>query len=402
MFELQGKFASAKVFTDVVDNESISQVINLLNQPYAEGAHVRMMPDIHAGAGCTIGTTMIIRDKICPNLVGVDIGCGMETIKIRETHIEPQKLEVVIRDGIPSGFSIREQPHRLASEIDLTDLHCARHIDLDRALCSIGTLGGGNHFIEADRDDDGNIYIVVHSGSRHLGLQVANYYQNAGYQMLNRSDPQSEQALIAELKAQGKEKSIQKELKKLRNTKRTAIPKPLAYVSGALFDDYLHDMEIIQQFAALNRQAMVDEIVKEMKLHVDDQFTTIHNYIDTAEMVLRKGAVSAKAGERLLIPINMRDGSLICTGLGNEDWNCSAPHGAGRLMSRAEAKQSFTVSAFKKEMDGIYTTSVGAATLDECPMAYKPMEAIVDNIAPTAKIKQIIRPVYNFKAGDGD
>ncbi len=402
MLEVSGQYNTAKIFTDVVDQASIAQVITLCSQEFVQGSRIRLMPDVHAGAGCTVGTTMTITDKVVPNLVGVDIGCGMETVRLREDHMEMQRLDKVIREKIPSGFDIRDRAHRYADRINLEELRCARHVDLLRAEKSVGTLGGGNHFIEVDRDDQGRLYLIVHSGSRHLGLQVANYYQNAGYQMLNRSDPQAEQALIAEWKAQGREKSIQKELKKLRNTKRTAIPKPLAYVSGALFDDYLHDMEIVQRFAALNRQAMVDEILKGMKFRADDQFTTIHNYIDTGEMVLRKGAVSAKSGERLLIPINMRDGSLICTGLGNEDWNCSAPHGAGRLMSRAEAKQSFTVSAFKKEMDGIYTTSVGAATLDECPMAYKPMEAIVDNIAPTARIEQTIRPVYNFKAGDGE
>ncbi|MEY8404697.1 RtcB family protein [Oscillospiraceae bacterium 44-34] len=402
MLEVSGQYNTAKIFTNVVDQASIAQVITLCNQEFVQGSRIRLMPDVHAGAGCTVGTTMTITDKVVPNLVGVDIGCGMETVRLREDHIEMQKLDRVVRENIPSGFAIREKAHRYAGRIELEELCCARHVDLLRGEKSVGTLGGGNHFIEVDRDDEGRLYLIVHSGSRHLGLQVANFYQNAGYQALNRSDPQSEQELIAQLKAQGKEKSIQKELKKLRNTKRTAIPKPLAYVSGALFDDYLHDMEIVQRFAALNRQAMVDEILKGMKFHAEDQFTTIHNYIDTGEMVLRKGAVSARAGERLLIPINMRDGSLICTGLGNEDWNCSAPHGAGRLMSRAEAKQSFTVSAFKKEMDGVYTTSVGAATLDECPMAYKPMEAIVDNIAPTAQIERIIRPVYNFKAGDGD
>lgn len=402
MLEVSGQYNTAKIFTNVVDQASIAQVITLCNQEFVQGSRIRLMPDVHAGAGCTVGTTMTITDKVVPNLVGVDIGCGMETVRLREDHIEMQKLDRVVRENIPSGFAIREKAHRYAGRIELEELCCARHVDLLRGEKSVGTLGGGNHFIEVDRDDQGRLYLIVHSGSRHLGLQVANFYQNAGYQALNRSDPQSEQELIAQLKAQGKEKSIQKELKKLRNTKRTAIPKPLAYVSGALFDDYLHDMEIVQRFAALNRQAMVDEILKGMKFRAEDQFTTIHNYIDTGEMVLRKGAVSARAGERLLIPINMRDGSLICTGLGNEDWNCSAPHGAGRLMSRAEAKQSFTVSAFKKEMDGVYTTSVGAATLDECPMAYKPMEAIVDNIAPTAQIERIIRPVYNFKAGDGD
>lgn len=399
MIELQGKYATAKVFTEAVDNESISQVIDLLNQPYAEGAHVRMMPDIHAGAGCTIGTTMTIKDKICPNLVGVDIGCGMETIRIKERHIEPQKLDIVIHEVIPSGFSIREKAHRFASEIDLTELYCAKHVNIDRALCSIGTLGGGNHFIEADKDNDGNIYVVVHSGSRHLGLQIANYYQEAAYKALTSYSQEEIEAAIAQLKAEGRQKEIQKTLKQLKS-KSSPIPKPLAYVEGDLFDQYIHDMKIAQQYAELNRRAMMDVIVKGMGFHVVEQFTTIHNYIDVDHMILRKGAVSAQAGERLLIPINMRDGSLICTGKGNEDWNYSAPHGAGRLMSRSVAKETFTVSEFKKQMNGIYTTSVGRSTLDECPMAYKNMEDIVNNIGPTAEIDAIIKPIYNFKAGD--
>lgn len=399
MIELQGKYATAKVFTDVVDNESISQVINLLNQPYIEGSKVRMMPDIHAGAGCTIGTTMTISDKICPNLVGVDIGCGMETIRIKETFIEPQKLDKVIRSEIPSGFEIRKNPHRFSKDIDLSALCCAKKIKLDRAYNSIGTLGGGNHFIEANKDEDGHIYIVVHSGSRHLGLEIANLYQEAAYTSLTSYSKDEIEKIIEELKTAGRQKEIQNVLKNLK-AKHSPIPKPLAYVEGELFEQYLHDMHIAQQYANLNRKAMMDTIVKAMGFHIEEQFTTIHNYIDVENMILRKGAVSAQAGERLLIPINMRDGSLVCTGKGNEDWNCSAPHGAGRLMSRSEAKQTFTVSEFKKQMDGIYTTSVGRSTLDECPMAYKNMEDIVNNVEPTVTIDSIIKPIYNFKAGD--
>ena len=402
MIEIRGKYNEAKIFTDVADSASIAQVQKLCDQEFAAGSRIRLMPDIHAGAGCTIGTTMTITDKVVPNLVGVDIGCGMETIRIREKRLELQKLDRLIREKIPSGFSIREKAHRYFSQINLNELCCARHADLLRAEKSIGTLGGGNHFIEADRDDEGNLYIVVHSGSRHLGVEVAGYYQEAGYRMLNRADDASAEALIARMKAEGRKKEIQKELKKLKNQKRTSIPKALAYVSGELFEQYIHDMKIVQHFAMLNRQAMMDEIVGGMKLHVEEQFATIHNYIDTDAMILRKGAVSARAGERLLIPINMRDGSLLCVGRGNEDWNCSAPHGAGRLMSRADARQSFTVSEFKKQMAGIYTTSVSRATLDECPMAYKGMQDILDNIGPTAEVVKIIRPIYNFKAGDGD
>lgn len=402
MIQIKGKYNEAKIFTDIVDSTSIAQVQELCNQEFTAGSRIRLMPDIHAGAGCTIGTTMTIADKVVPNLVGVDIGCGMETTRIREDHIELQKLDKLIYEKIPSGFSIRDKAHRYLSQIDLGELYCIQHVDRLRAEKSIGTLGGGNHFIEVDKDDAGNLYLVVHSGSRHLGVEVASYYQEAGYKILNRTDDASIEALIAQMKAEGRGKEIQKELKKRKNLKQTNIPKALAYVSGELFDQYIHDMKIVQQFAMLNRQAMVDEIVKGMKLHAEEQFTTIHNYIDTENMILRKGAVSAKAGEQLLIPINMRDGSLLCVGKGNEDWNCSAPHGAGRLMSRAMAKQSFTVSAFKKQMAEIYTTSVSKATLDECPMAYKGMEDILGNIGPTAEVTKIIRPIYNFKAGDED
>jgi RNA-splicing ligase RtcB len=398
MIELKGKYNEAKIFTDVVDEAAISQVLLLLNQEFVSESKIRLMPDIHAGAGCTIGTTMTITDKVVPNLVGVDIGCGMETIKIMESHIELQKLDKLIYDKIPSGFNVREKTHRYFDEINLEDLFCYKHIDTRRAEKSLGTLGGGNHFIEANKDDEGNIYVVVHSGSRHLGLEVANYYQEEGYKSLNGSTKLDIDALIAELKAQGREREIQKSVTTLKNTKRTNIPKQLAYVSGELFEHYIHDMKIVQRYAELNRQAMIDEIIKGMKIHVVDQFTTIHNYIDAEVMILRKGAVSARKDEKLLIPINMRDGSLICVGKGNDDWNQSAPHGAGRLMSRSVAKESFTVSEFKKQMSGIYTTSVNKDTLDECPMAYKGMNDIMNNIGDTVEIVKIIKPIYNFKA----
>ena len=402
MIEIRGKYNEAKIFADVVDSASIAQVQELCNQEFTAGSRIRLMPDIHAGAGCTIGTTMTIADKVVPNLVGVDIGCGMETVRIREGRLELQKLDKLIQERIPSGFAIRDSAHPYLSQIDLAELCCARHVDLLRAERSIGTLGGGNHFLEVDRDDDGNLYLVVHSGSRHLGVEVASHYQQAGYKALNRADDASVEALVARMKAEGREKEIPKEIKRLKNARQTRIPKALAYVSGDLFAQYIHDMRIVQRFAMLNRQAMVDVIVKGMKLHVEEQFSTIHNYIDTDARILRKGAVSAKAGERLLIPINMRDGSLLCVGKGNADWNFSAPHGAGRLMSRADARQSFTVSAFKKQMAGVYTTSVSKATLDECPMAYKGMEDILNQIGPTADVEKILRPIYNFKAGDED
>ena len=268
MIEIKGKYNEAKIFTDVVDSASIAQVQELCNQEFTAGSRIRLMPDIHAGAGCTIGTTMTITDKVVPNLVGVDIGCGMETTRIREGRLELQKLDKLIYEKIPSGFSIRDKAHRYLNEIDLSELCCARHVDLLRAEKSIGTLGGGNHFIEVDKDDEGNLYIVVHSGSRHLGVEVASYYQEAGYKVLNRTDDASIEALIARMKAEGREKKIQKELKKLKNLKQTNIPKALAYVSGELFEQYIHDMKIVQHFAMLNRQAMMDEIVKGMKLHV--------------------------------------------------------------------------------------------------------------------------------------
>ncbi len=402
MLEIKGKYNTAKIFTDIVDQESIAQIMLLCNQEITSGSKIRIMPDIHAGAGCTVGTTMTITDKVIPNLVGVDIGCGMELIKIKEKHIELQKLDKLIYQKIPSGFSIREKAHPFIKQSSLNNLYCYKEINMLRAEKSLGTLGGGNHFIEADKDEEGNIYIVIHSGSRHLGLEVANYYQREGYRQLNGSSKADIDALIQQLKAEGRDKEIQKSVAALKNVKRTHIPKDMAYVQGDLFDKYIHDMKIIQEFAMLNRKAMMDEIIRGMKLHVVDQFTTIHNYIDIEAMILRKGAVSAKKGEQLLIPINMRDGSLICVGKGNDEWNCSAPHGAGRLMSRSKARQSFTVSSFKSEMEGIYTTSVGKQTLDECPMAYKSMDDIVNNIGDTVEIETIIKPIYNFKAGEED
>ncbi len=401
MIEINGRYNSAKVYTDIIDEGAVGQITELCCQEFTEGSRIRIMPDVHAGAGCVIGTTMTITDKIVPNLVGVDIGCGMETLILRDRHIEPEQLDTLIRERIPSGFGIRSKPHRFMERIDLSKLRCAERIDLRRAELSLGTLGGGNHFIEADKGESG-MYIVIHSGSRHLGVEVAKYYQQAAYEQLNRSDDAAARALIDELKAQGRQTEIRRELAKLKNTKRTSVPKHLAYVSGQLFDDYIHDMKIVQEYAMLNRLAMADEIEKGMKIKVKDSFTTIHNYIDTENMILRKGSVSAQKGERLIIPVNMRDGSIICIGKGNEDWNFSAPHGAGRLMSRSEAKESFTVIEFKKQMKGIYTTSVGQGTLDECPMAYKGMDTILDNIGDTADVAEIIKPVYNFKAGSED
>lgn len=402
MIIIEGKYNIAKVFTDVVEETALSQIKTLCDQEFVKDSKLRIMPDVHAGAGCTIGTTMTIRDKIVPNLVGVDIGCGMETIQVKNKHIELQKLDKLIYEEIPSGFNIRKKPHKYNDEVDLTALRCRldAKINIARAQMSLGTLGGGNHFIEVDQDEEGNLYIVVHSGSRHLGLEVANYYQEQAYRSLNQNTAQDIYHLAEEYKAVGKDHEIQSAIKALKKQIKTEIPKQLTYVSCRLMEDYIHDMKIVQRFAMLNRKAMMDVIIKGMKLKVVEEFTTIHNYIDIENMILRKGAVSATKGEKLLIPINMRDGSLICIGKGNPDWNQSAPHGAGRLMSRKQAKNAYTVSEFKKEMKGIYTTSVNDKTLDECPMAYKGMEDIVSNIADTVEIMEVIKPIYNFKAGE--
>ena len=367
MIELKGKYNKAKVFTDTAEPSAITQIEHLLNQEFIKGSKIRIMPDVHAGMGCTIGTTMTITDKIVPNLVGVDIGCGMETVLIKDKRVELNQLDKAIHQYIPSGFNIRKEPHHLGDEIDLTALRCAKHVDLNRAALSIGTLGGGNHFIELGKDNNGQLYLVVHSGSRNLGKQVCDYYQNAAADNLNR--------------------------------KGKGADRVLAYLEGPLFDDYLHDMAIVQQYADLNRKAIVREIEKRAKLKTTEQFTTIHNYIDMDSMILRKGAISAQDGERVLIPINMRDGSLLCTGKGNADWNYSAPHGAGRLMSRSAAKESFTLSQFEKAMKGIHSSTVNRSTLDEAPFAYKPMGEIVANIGETADIVKTIKPLYNYKAG---
>ncbi len=399
-YEITGKYSTAKVFTNVIENEAVEQIKTLCNQEFITGSKIRIMPDVHSGAGCTIGTTMTITDKVIPNLVGVDIGCGMETVMITDKEIDLEKLDKLIYEKIPSGHNIRKIPHDLINEIDLNQLKCTGHVKMDRAIRSIGTLGGGNHFIEAGKDEEGNIYITVHSGSRHLGLEVANYYQKMGYKALNKVSDIDIEKIIEQLKNEGKEKEINKTIKEIKKQIITDIPQALAYVSEELFDDYIHDMKLIQKFAVLNRKAMMDEIIKGLGTEVVEEFTTIHNYIDTDMMILRKGAVSAKEGEKLLIPINMRDGSLICIGKGNEDWNYSAPHGAGRLMSRTKAKKTFELKNFKKEMEGIYTTSVSKDTLDECPMAYKAMEDIIKNIGDTVDIIKRIIPIYNFKAGE--
>ena len=368
MILIKGQFSEAKVFVDKLESTARSQIETLCDQPFTAGSRIRIMPDVHAGAGCAIGTTMTIVAKVVPNLVGVDIGCGMETIRLTDNSIEFPKFDRLIQTQIPSGYEVRKQPHRYLNDIDLRKLRCRaggkndKKLRIDRADLSLGTLGGGNHFIEVNRDGDDRLYVVVHSGSRNLGLQVALYYQKFASQL------------------------------------HPVLPRDLAYLEGKWFDDYLNDMKLIQKFAALNRKAMIDEIVQGMGLTYDLNFTTIHNYIDLDKMILRKGASSAAKGERVLIPMNMRDGSLICEGLGNRDWNESAPHGAGRLMSRTEARKRLSLRNFHTLMQGIYTTSVSQRTLDESPEAYKPMEEIVGQIGDTVTELHHLRPVYNFKA----
>ena len=399
MIKIEGLYNTAFCYTPALEDAARAQIQSVCDQKEFAGCKIRIMPDVHAGKGCTIGTTMTIRDKIVPGMVGVDIGCGMETVELSEREIDFERLDTLIRKEIPYGREVRNEIHALNAELDLSQLRCADQVNLNRAMRSIGSLGGGNHFIEVDRAEDGRLFLVVHSGSRHLGTEVANFYQDEGRRALWGGAHYQIQATIDQMKAEGRFKEIQKTITALKREHDLSIPWDLAYVEGTLFDDYIHDMKIVQRFAEINRQAMIDGIVSGMGVHVEDQFTTIHNYIDTDSMILRKGAVSAKSGEVLLIPINMRDGSIIGIGKGDEDWNCSAPHGAGRLMSRAKAKERFTVAEFEKQMSGIYTTSVNQETLDECPMAYKSMEVITENIEPTVKILKIIKPVYNFKAG---
>ena len=399
---ISGNYNSAKVFTDVIEEEAIGQIQELCDQEFCKNSKIRIMPDVHAGAGCTIGTTMTIKDKIVPDLVGVDIGCAVKVVKLEETNINLQKLDSFIPTYIPSGKNVREVPHTLADEkvLKLEDLHCKDKVSLKRAYKSIGTLGGGNHFIEVDKDENGSLYLVIHCGSRHLGKEVADFYQEEGYKRLCGNSKTDIDRVIKELKEKGEFSQIQSTIEEIKKKEHPKIPKQLAYVEKELFSSYLHDMDIVQKFAQVNRDVIAQDIISNMNLHVAEEFTTVHNYIDLDSMILRKGAVSAKAGEKLLIPINMRDGSLICIGKGNEDWNYSAPHGAGRLYSRRKAKESFSVEEYEKSMTGIFSTSINFDTLDECPMAYKSIGDILDNIGPTVNVLDVIKPIYNFKAGE--
>lgn len=394
MFNLHGKYETAKVFTDLCESEAIAQIINLLNQEFMANAHPRFMPDVHAGKGCTVGTTMHITDKVCPNLVGVDIGCGMLTIELDEDTIDFEKLDAILNDGktVPSGFNKRETAHKNLANTRLNELNCLDSIDLDTAEKSLGSLGGGNHFIEIDKSENGTFYLIIHTGSRHLGIDVCTYHQK---QAIKACKSQDVNELITRLKSEGKTKEIQTELNKLHGSK---VPDNLAYLSGDDLKAYLHDMKITQEYAVWNRKTIAEEIIKAMGWKVKSSFTTIHNYIDTDDMILRKGSISAKKDEIVLIPLSMRDGAIIAKGLGNPEWNCSAPHGAGRSLSRSKAKELLDVNEFAAQMAGIYTTCIGEATLDEAPDAYKPAESILENIKDTVDILEVIKPVYNFKA----
>ncbi len=362
MLTIQNTFCKAVIYADELDSGAEGLLRALCGSPLAEGCRIRIMPDVHAGKGCAVGTTMTLTDKVAPGLVGSDIGCGMSVYKFRAKQMELAKFDKLLHNVIPSGRSIRSNEHRFADDIDIDALHCARHVQKDKALLSIGTLGGGNHFIEIDKGQDNYYWLIIHSGSRKLGEEVSGFYQKEAF--ADRKD----------------------------------VPYEFAYATGSLMEDYLHDMEIAQHFASINREAIASDLMKGMKWKEEDSFSCAHNYIDIQNKILRKGAISAQAGERLLIPLNMRDGCLVCTGKGNAEWNFSAPHGAGRQVSRSEAKESFTLSQYKKEMQGIYSTSVNKDTLDECPMAYKPMEKIISQISPCADIIERIVPIYNFKA----
>lgn len=397
-----------KIFTKNVEQEAVDQIELLLAQDAFKDCKVRIMPDVHAGKGCVIGFTADLGEKVIPNIVGVDIGCGMLCVSLGQTDIDFEKLDNVIRSYVPSGRDVHEG--RIIRFDELQELKCYRELrDTKRIERSIGTLGGGNHFIEVDVAEDGYKYLVIHTGSRNLGKQVADYYQNFAFELMSGKDKlyEEQDRLIKEYKDAGRKSEIQNAITELHrnfNAVNPNIPKDLCYLDGKYREDYLHDMRICQKFAYINRVMIAQIICNHMGWGVNadmpDYFECIHNYIDHDSNIVRKGAISAKYGEKVLIPINMRDGCIIGTGKGNEDWNCSAPHGAGRVMSRTKAKELVSLEEFEKSMDGIYTTSVNQSTIDESPMAYKTLDEIVENIKDTVDVLAIIKPVYNFKASE--
>ncbi len=401
MFEIKGKVNTALCYAKVVEDEAIEQIRRMCDYEFTEGSQICIMPDVHAGKGCTIGTTMTIRDKAVPNIVGVDIGCGMYTVCLGNIDIDFEKVDAAAH-YIPSDKNVWEGRK---VHFDLTALRCYRTLkDTRRLERSVGTLGGGNHFIEIDEAADGTKYLVIHSGSRNLGVQVAEYYQNLAVDLnLGKEEFfKARDEIIRTYKEQGRRKEIQPTLKKLLRewqAKQPTIPADLCYVYGRYLDDYLHDVEICQQFAKLSRETMAQIILDMTGMVGGDSFHTIHNYIDVEERILRKGAIAAHKGEKVLIPINMRDGSVLAVGKGNPAWNYSAPHGAGRIMSRTKAKEALDMEEYKKTMAGVYTTSVSEATLDEAPMAYKALEDIIDVIRESVDVIEVLKPIYNFKAG---
>ena len=402
MIIINGAYNTAICYADTLDDTAKEQIETVCNEEAFKHSKIRIMPDVHAGKGCTIGTTMTIVDKVVPNMVGVDIGCGMYTVALGNIDIDFEKFDTAAH-SIPCGKKVWEGRKE---RFDLTVLRCFRHLhDSKRLERSIGTLGGGNHFIEIDKDDDGNKYLVIHSGSRNLGTQVAEYYQGIAIDLnLGKEEYfKKREEIIRTYKESGRRTEIQSTLKQMEKewqAKEPTMPRALCYLYDTFMEDYLHDIDICQKFAKRNREKMAEILLEETGICGGEAFHTIHNYIDVEEKILRKGSVSAKAGEKILIPINMRDGSLLCIGKGNADWNCSAPHGAGRLMSRTAAFERLTMEEYTAQMAGIYTTCVNTSTLDESPMAYKNMDEIIANIEPTAEIVKRIKPIYNFKAAD--
>lgn len=404
MLEIKGKVNTAVCYAKVIEQEAIEQIRRMCYYALTEGSRIRIMPDVHAGKGCTIGTTMTVTDKVCPNIVGVDIGCGMYTVKLGETELDLEKVDEVCH-FIPSGMNVWEGR---TERFDLTALRCYRSLrDAKRLERSLGTLGGGNHFIEIDRASDGTFYLVIHSGSRNLGKQVAEIYQQLAVDLHMGKEEyyRQREEIIRTYKEAGRRGEIQKALKDLHRdyeAQDLLVPEDICWLYGSFLDDYLHDVEICQSFARRSRERMAEIILERTGMSALEAFHTIHNYIDTEEMILRKGAIAAHAGEKVLIPINMRDGSVIAVGKGNPEWNYSAPHGAGRVMSRTKAKNSLDMEAYRAAMEGIYTTSVNEDTIDEAPMAYKSLEDIIDVIRESVDVIDIMKPVYNFKASDGD
>lgn len=398
MFEIKGKINTAICYAKVVEDEAIEQIRRMCDYEFTEGSKIRIMPDVHAGKGCTIGTTMTVVDKAVPNIVGVDIGCGMYTVNLGKGDIDFEKLDEAAH-FVPSGMNVWEGRQE---RFDLTALRCYRSLrDTKRLERSLGTLGGGNHFIEVDRAEDGSNYLVIHSGSRNLGKQVAEIYQQLAIDLNKGKETYFEErdAIIREYKAAGRRKEIQAALGAISWNKREAtIPEDLCFLYGSYLEDYLADVEICQNFAKRNREKIAEVLLDRTGMSGTDSFHTIHNYIDTEEMILRKGAIAAHEGEKVLIPINMRDGSVLAVGKGNPEWNYSAPHGAGRIMSRKKAKENLNLDDYKHEMEGIYTTSVNEATLDEAPMAYKSLEDIIDVIKESVTVIDVMKPIYNFKA----